>query len=218
MSREPRSTRAVARPGPSARRSAAPGEVRIVGGRWRGRRLPVCPVEGLRPTPDRLRETLFNWLGQDLAGLRCLDAFAGSGALGFEAASRGAVDVVLVERDARAARVLQEDCERLGAGDCVRVVRGDAIHFLRQSGGRERFDVIFLDPPFDSGLLPAAIESAKRCLAPDGLLYVEADRLPDPGEGWRWARQGRAGHAACGLLAPATDPAPDAPLCAGDPE
>ena len=222
MSRDRGASRAVARPGapgrvdPRVRRGAAPGEVRIVGGRWRGRRLPVCPLEGLRPTPDRLRETLFNWLGQDLTGLRCLDAFAGSGALGFEAASRGAREVILIERDARAVRVLQEDCERLGARDCVRVVRGDALHFLAQVAVRASFDVIFLDPPFDSDLLPTALDAAKPCLAYGGLLYVESDRLPETDAGWQWVKQGRAGMVACGLLARAPDRAADSLPPAGD--
>lgn len=225
MSREPRAPRRPADSGgsvPAAGRRSPPsggrppGEIRIVGGRWRGRRLPVCAIDGLRPTPDRVRETLFNWLGQDLTGLRCLDAYAGSGALGFESASRGAREVVLVERDAQAARVLQEGCERLGAQACVRVVRGDALHFLRQAAERQSFDVIFLDPPFGSDQLPAAIEAARGCLAVDGLIYVEADRLPDPGIGWRWVRQSRAGHVACGLLAPADEPPDHPPSGAGD--
>ena len=162
----------------------------------------MCPIEGLRPTPDRLRETLFNWLGQDLTGLRCLDAYAGSGALGFEAASRGAREVVLVERDARAVRVLQDDCERLGAREQVRVIRGDALHFLAHPASRGGFDVIFLDPPFASGLLAGALHAAEGCLAPDGRVYVESDRLPEVDGRWRWVRQARAGLVVCGVLAP----------------
>src|SRR5215470_13922301 len=116
--------------------------VRVIGGRWRSRLLHFPAAPGLRPTPDRVRETLFNWLGQDLSGLACLDLYAGSGALGFEAASRGAARVVLVERDRVAAAALEKSRAELGAGE-VEIVAGDADAYLKRA--RERFDVVFLD-------------------------------------------------------------------------
>lgn len=170
----------------AARRSAAPpagrarpdggrpGEVRLVGGRWKRSKLPVPDRPGLRPTPDRVRETLFNWLGQDLDGWRVLDAFAGSGALGFEAASRGAAEVLLVERDPLLARSLEASRARLG-GTAMRVECADALAWMARAavmapGG---FELVLLDPPFDGGLLPAALERAAPLVAPGGWLYVE---------------------------------------------
>ncbi|NUO88669.1 MAG: 16S rRNA (guanine(966)-N(2))-methyltransferase RsmD, partial [Cupriavidus sp.] len=124
----------------------APAQVRIIGGRWKRTLLPVPDAQGLRPTPDRVRETLFNWLGQDLSGLECLDLFAGSGALGFEAASRGAAVVTLVESNARVARQVRDNVTRLDAGQ-VRVLQGDAFAIAAQLPDAS-FDVVFLDPPF----------------------------------------------------------------------
>jgi len=144
--------RAAAAPqGADARSSAFPRQVRIVGGAWKRSKLPVADRPGLRPTPDRVRETLFNWLGQSLDGWRCVDAFAGSGALGFEAASRGALDVVLVERDAVLVASLKAVQQRLG-GQNVRVERADALQWLARAAERS-VDLVFLDPPFDSNLL-----------------------------------------------------------------
>jgi 16S rRNA (guanine966-N2)-methyltransferase len=122
--------------------------IRIIGGRWRSRILHFPDVPGLRPTPDRVRETLFNWLGQRLDGWRCLDLFAGSGALGFEAASRGAAEVVLVERDAKALAALRENVLKLDAAERVRIQPADARSYL--DGACGNFDLILLDPPFDS--------------------------------------------------------------------
>jgi len=122
--------------------------VRIVGGAWRSRLIPFPPTKGLRPTPDRVRETLFNWLGQDLTGKTCLDLFAGSGALGFEAASRGARRVAMVERDASVFQALAANRDRLGAL-AVELTKSDALEFLRADTGL--YDVVFLDPPFDAG-------------------------------------------------------------------
>ncbi|MFP4181794.1 MAG: 16S rRNA (guanine(966)-N(2))-methyltransferase RsmD [Thiohalospira sp.] len=134
------------------------GGIRIIGGRWRGRRLAVPPGTGLRPTPDRVRETLFNWLSPRIAGARCLDLFAGSGALGLEALSRGAAGAVLVERSAPVVRHLREQVATLGA-EGASVVQADARRFLAgevaAAGGP--FDIAFLDPPFDSGLLEPAM-------------------------------------------------------------
>jgi 16S rRNA (guanine966-N2)-methyltransferase len=146
--------------------SRAPGEVRIIGGRWKRSKLAVPHSPGLRPTPDRVRETLFNWLGQDLSGWRCIDAFAGSGALGFEAASRGATEVLLVEQDPALAEALRKNAERLQASpdsnaSPVGVRRGDGVAAMASlvSGASNRgWDLVFLDPPF--GLKPAGAEVA----------------------------------------------------------
>ncbi len=150
----------------------APGEVRIIGGQWKRSKLSVLSKPGLRPTPDRVRETLFNWLGQDLNGLKCVDAFAGSGALGFEAASRGASEVLLVEQDPRLVAALQANASRLKA-TTIRVQRGDGISLLR-SLPKSSIDVIFLDPPFDSSLYNEVIAAAAGVLSAQGAIYLEA--------------------------------------------
>jgi 16S rRNA (guanine966-N2)-methyltransferase len=173
--------------------SALPHEVRIVGGRLKRSKLPVPDKPGLRPTPQRVRETLFNWLGQDLSGWACLDAFAGSGALGFEAASRGAASVVMLERESDLVAALRASRERLEA-DAVSVERADAVAWMRGAAGG-RFDLVLLDPPFgDSNLLAGAVDAAARLVAPGGALYIEAaspwTAVPD---GFALWRQGRAG-------------------------
>jgi 16S rRNA (guanine(966)-N(2))-methyltransferase RsmD len=169
-----------------------PQEVRIIGGTWRGSRLPVSDGPGLRPTPDRVRETLFNWLGQDLTGWRCLDAFAGTGALGFEAASRGARRVLLVERDPRLAQGLHSVKTRLQA-QAVDIVCAPALRVL-QAQATGSFDLVFLDPPYGQGLLGPALAAAARVVAPGGWLYAEDDHpLSDPPAPWLLHRQGRAG-------------------------
>ncbi|WP_416400509.1 16S rRNA (guanine(966)-N(2))-methyltransferase RsmD [Alicycliphilus denitrificans] len=150
----------------------AAGEVRIIGGQWKRTRLPVADKPGLRPTPDRVRETLFNWLGQDLAGWRCLDAFAGTGALGLEAASRGAASVLLVESDAGLAARLETLRQRLQAGT-VRVQRGDGIAALRQCQPAS-MDLLLIDPPFAGELFTPALQAAARAVAQDGFIYLEA--------------------------------------------
>lgn len=152
-------------------------EIRIVGGMWKRSKLPVADRPGLRPTPDRVRETLFNWLGHDLTGWRCIDVFAGTGALGFEAASRGALDVCLVEQDPRLVAQLKATQTRLQAS-AVRVQRGDGISVLRQLAPAS-MDAVFLDPPFDSNLIEGALQAAVAALNPHGYVYLEA-----PGE---WA-------------------------------
>ena len=156
----------------SARR--ARHEVRIIGGMWKRTRLAVPDRPGLRPTPDRVRETLFNWLGQELGGWRCVDAFAGTGVLGFEAASRGASDVVLVESDAALAEQLNQTKARLGAGS-TRVVRGDGVAWLRQQAAGS-LDLVLLDPPFDSQLFQPALDAAAQAVTAHGLIYLEAPR------------------------------------------
>ncbi|MBT9596359.1 MAG: 16S rRNA (guanine(966)-N(2))-methyltransferase RsmD [Vitreoscilla sp.] len=176
------------------KRAGAPRhEVRIVGGQWRRSLLPVADKPGLRPTPDRVRETLFNWLGQDLSGWRVLDAFAGSGALGFEAASRGAAAVLLLEQDAQLVASLNASRERLKAS-AVRVQRGDAMSLLA-SAAPASFDLVFLDPPFDSGWAHPALARAARLLAPGGWVYLESGEPPpaEPPAGLVLYRAGRAG-------------------------
>jgi 16S rRNA (guanine966-N2)-methyltransferase len=172
-------------------------EVRIVGGTWRSRRIRFVPREGLRPTPDRVRETLFNWLGQDLTGLRCLDLFAGSGALGFEAASRNAARVVMVERDRAAFEALRANKEALDAGR-VELVRGDALEFVR--GAKGLFDVIFLDPPFDADHWARLVPALPGLMAPEARVYCESGAPIDWGAGWQVAKAGRAGQVTYQLL------------------
>lgn len=162
-------------------------EVRIIGGQWKRTRLAVLDKPGLRPTPDRVRETLFNWLGQDLTGWRCVDAFAGTGALGLEAASRGAAEVVLVEQDPQLVAQLRAVKARLGAGT-VEVERANGLSVLARlaAGG---IDLIFLDPPFDSGIFEKALAAASPALADTGLIYLEA---PDAWDDARLAPYGLA--------------------------
>lgn len=152
-----------------------PREVRIIGGTWKRSRLPVANLPGLRPTPDRVRETLFSWLGHDLDGWRVLDAFAGSGALGFEAASRGASQVTMVEREGRLVRSLHEVHARLKADDSVRIAAGDALSWMSRQPAAS-FELVFLDPPFDADLFAKAAEAASRLVVPGGFVYLEADR------------------------------------------
>ena len=186
------SARAVSGPVQNSVKSSVRNTVRIVGGEYRSRLLPFPAAEGLRPTPDRVRETLFNWLGQRLHGLVCLDAFAGSGALGFEAASRGAARVVMLERDSKVREALQQNRTRLAA-ERVEIQQYDALTYLARAG--ELFDVIFLDPPFDSALLVPALKSAKTRLRAGGKIYAESSaplNLQDL-DGLSVLRQGRAG-------------------------
>jgi len=169
-----------------------PHEVRLIGGQWKRSKLPVADVAGLRPTPDRVRETLFNWLGQDLSGWRVLDAFAGSGALGFEAASRGAAEVLLLERDAGLVASLNASRQRLKA-DALRVERGDALTWMARCAAA-RFELVLIDPPFDAAIAPDAATAAARLLVDGGSLYVEsATPLAQPPAGLLLHRQSRAG-------------------------
>jgi 16S rRNA (guanine966-N2)-methyltransferase len=150
-------------------------EVRIIGGQWKRTKLAVADKPGLRPTPDRVRETLFNWLGQDLTGWRCIDAFAGTGVLGFEAASRGAKEVTLVEQDTALVMQLKRIQTQLQAS-ATQIVRGDGVAALKQIDPAS-MDVVFLDPPFDSVLFEAALQAAGRVVALDGFVYLEAPIL-----------------------------------------
>ncbi len=166
------------------------GKVRIIGGEWRSRLLtfPECP--DLRPTADRIRETVFNWLGQDLSGLSCLDLFAGSGALGFEAASRGATRVVMVDDDAQVHNALRENKEKLQA-EQVELLMMKALNFMHSD--RRKFDVIFLDPPYRLNLLPELLPLLPLHLEKNGLIYTEAPGSWIPDKDWHVKRSGKAG-------------------------
>lgn len=170
----PAGKKATAKDKPAAAAPKGAGEIRIIGGAWKRTRLPVAQRPGLRPTPDRVRETLFNWLGQDLSGWRCLDAFAGTGALGFEAASRGAASVQLVESDAALVAQLHTLQQRLQA-TAMRVQRGDGVAALKQAAPAS-LDLVLLDPPFDSDLFNPALQAAAQAVAADGFVYLEAPR------------------------------------------
>lgn len=179
----------------------AAGKIRIIGGHWRGTRLPVADVEGLRPTSDRARETLFNWLQPVLPGARVLDLFAGSGALGLEAVSRGAAQALLVERDPRLHRSLTETVDRLRATDAVQVLHAYALSFL-QAPLFGRFDVVFVDPPFSAGLWQPVLDRLPPWLAEEAWLYLESPpgQAPDPGPGWSLHRQHRSRDACHALF------------------
>jgi 16S rRNA (guanine966-N2)-methyltransferase len=171
--------------------------VRIIGGAWRSRLISFPARTDLRPTPDRVRETLFNWLGQDLTGKTCLDLFAGSGALGLEAASRGAKRVVMVERDAGAFHALQANVAALKAV-AVELKRADALEFLRADDGT--YDVVFLDPPFRADYLPQVLPALIPRLAAGAMVHVEAPRAPALPPQWEVWRNGRAGAVTHQLL------------------
>lgn len=182
---------ALRRPAKSAAKPT-PGRnrVRIIGGEWRSRIVRFPPAAQLRPTPDRVRETLFNWLGQRLDGLACLDLFAGSGVLGFEAASRGAARVVMVERDRETSRHLREAATELHASQ-VEVVPADALEFLARDTAS--YDVVFVDPPYAGDLAHRAFERLAPRLNPGGRVYAESDHALAPGAPWEAIREGRAG-------------------------
>ncbi|MDD5295292.1 MAG: 16S rRNA (guanine(966)-N(2))-methyltransferase RsmD [Rhodocyclaceae bacterium] len=167
--------------------------VRIVGGEWRRRFVSFHDAPGLRPTPDAVRETLFNWLGQDLTGLACLDLFAGSGVLGFEAASRGAARATLVERDQRVFSELRQNAETFRC-DRLELVRGDALKFLASTN--VHYDVVFLDPPYHRGWLEKVASVLPRVLARDAQVYAEAEveLPPDWLPGMGLMRKGCAGQ------------------------
>jgi 16S rRNA (guanine966-N2)-methyltransferase len=169
--------------------------LRIIGGEWRGRRIRFPGTAGIRPTPDRVRETLFNWLAAVVPGSRCLDLFAGSGALGLEALSRGAREATFVERDRRNAARLSETVALLAPGRAA-VVVADALAWL--SGPATAYDIAFVDPPFDSGLREGALPALEErgWLAPEAFVYVEMSAREGPPRlpaGWTLHRTGRAG-------------------------
>lgn len=182
--------------------AGAPGSVRIIAGAMRGRKVAVPDAPGLRPTPDRVRETLFNWIAPLVEGAQCLDLFAGSGALGFEAASRGAAGVVMVEREPRIAAHLAAEAQRLGAAG-VRVERADALDFL--AAGQGPFDLVFVDPPYRQGLVAPVLArlAGSGLLTPAARIYVEAEvEAGEPAlpEGWAVVRRMRAGEVNALLL------------------
>ena len=173
----------------------AANQVRIIAGTWRGRRLSFDPVPGLRPTPDRVRETLFNWLSPVVRGARCLDLYAGSGALGLEAASRGAAAVVLVDNDPQVTAALGRQLESLGAQQ-ARVVQADVLQWL--AGTASPFDIVFLDPPFRRQLLAPCIQrlESRGWLADEARIYIEAEKglVPEFPENWELLRSKAAGQ------------------------
>ena len=177
--------------------SGGRNSVRIIGGGWRGRRVNFPDVPGLRPTPDRVRETLFNWLQHDIAGARCLDLFAGSGALGLEALSRGAKELVFVEQAVAASRALQEQLTRLGGGSSGRVVEMGAARYLRSPP--QPFDIVFLDPPFGRGALGEYVPllDGGEWVRPGGLVYLEnekAEGVPPVPAHWQLLKSKSAGE------------------------
>jgi len=173
------------------------GKIRIIGGQWRSRLLTVPQLTDLRPTSDRVRETVFNWLGQDLSGLRCLDLFAGSGALGFEAASRGAAQVVMVDNDARIYKTLKENKEKLQAMQ-VELLPMNALNFIKSDA--RKFDVIFLDPPYRLDLLPELMPLLPSHLEQNGLVYSETRSTWNPDKQWKIHRSAKAGTVRYQLL------------------
>ena len=191
-----------------SRRPAVPRQVRIIAGQWKRTPLPVPDVEGLRPTPDRVRETVFNWLEhlqhRNWRGRHCLDLFAGTGALGFEAASRGAESVLLVESDPRAIQRLEATRDKLAATN-VRIQRGDAAQLLTRQ--TQKFHLIFLDPPYSEERLPALLPRCRDLLVPGGLVYAESDHPfigPQADEwmsAWKVVRLDKAGTVHFGLFA-----------------
>ena len=171
--------------------------VRITGGQWRSRRLRVIDAPGLRPTPDRVRETLFNWLGQHLDGATCLDLFSGSGVLGFETASRGARHVVLVERHPRVYATLQQHIALFAAKN-MEAVCADGVKFAQTC--QNLFDIVFMDPPYEQGWLSRMAPLLPRILSPSGQLYIEAESPVVSLGQWHTVKQGRAGQAFFHLL------------------
>ncbi len=182
------------------------GQLRIIGGAWKRTPIQVFDREGLRPTPDRVRETLFNWLGQNLQGWRCLDLFAGSGALGFEAGSRGAEQVVFVEPESKSASAIAGLIEKLNAQDRLVLVKGKAQDYLSRAVDchgllalaiKDPFDLIFLDPPFGKGLIEAVMPQALALLAANGCVYIESNQALSPEQAGLWGlelvRQDKAG-------------------------
>ncbi len=177
--------------------SKANNTVRISAGEWRSRLLKFPDVDGLRPTPDRVRQTVFNWLGQELHGLTCLDLFAGTGVMGFEALSRGAKQAVLVENSRPAYQALLDNKTSLKAEHAT-ILNQDALHFLKQN--KVLFDVVFIDPPYNKGLVDQVLPLLKSALSPDGLIYVEAEMALSDSSDWQVLKQGKAGNVFYHLL------------------
>ena len=185
-------------------KKSLPGRLRIVAGKWRSRLLGIADVEGLRPTSERIRETLFNWLAPQIAGARCLDLFAGTGALGFEALSRGAGSVVFVEKSRKAAETLRANAELLDTGRAADIRHDDALEFLRRPG-EGPFDIVFIDPPFAADLQGdlCRLLAAGTLLAESAVVYVEEDLArpaADIPDGWRVLKSKTAGNVRYSLL------------------
>ena len=179
----------------------APGKIRIIAGKWRGRKLDVINSPGLRPTPARVRETLFNWLQQEIVGARCLDLFAGTGALAFEALSRGAAEVFMIESNPKIVESLKQHADTLGSeGHTIQLA--DAASWLRQ--GVNGFDVIFLDPPFGKGYIEQCCEaiSEESLLNPKGLVYIESEKDLALPKGWEIRKQTKTGNVQSMLIEP----------------
>ncbi|MFT5720221.1 MAG: 16S rRNA (guanine966-N2)-methyltransferase [Motiliproteus sp.] len=185
--------------------STANNKLRIIGGRWRSRKLEFASLPGLRPTTDRVRETLFNWLQQQVPGARCLDLFAGSGALGLEALSRGAKQVTLVDSAAVVVQQLRQNLALLGAEQDASVIHSQAIRWLQDAPTEQTFDLVFLDPPFAQGMLAGCCEALEQqaLLSPQSWIYIEAEKtlqpLPVPAN-WRLERSLNAGQVSCYLF------------------
>jgi len=175
--------------------------VRIIAGKYRGRKLNFLPSQGLRPSPDRVRETVFNWLMQPIKNSHCLDLFAGSGALGFEALSRGAANVVFVEKVKKVADMLKSQLQLFKAGN-AQIVNGDALQFLQKNN--QQFDILFLDPPFNCDLLTPCLKLLKETgvLHTDSLIYVESEKALELNQDWQWLKHQVASQVHYGLLQP----------------
>lgn len=218
MSRTPSKNRAAGKRPAAAAAGRLPNRLRIVGGRWRGIRIDFPAIEAIRPSPDRVRETLFNWLQTRVVGARCLDLFAGSGALGIEALSRGAAEVTFVDREPHVGRHIKQTLQRLGAGGATVQVE-DAARFLgrtpRALDVARPYDIVFLDPPFASALLPLAFEQLPQgWLAPDAYIYVECPAdvpLPPLPSGWSVYRSKQAGQVGYHLLRATAAASEDSP-------
>ena len=185
------------------------GELRLIAGQWRGRKLPILTSEGLRPTTDRVRETLFNWLQFDIQGAQVVDLFAGSGSLGFEAASRGAQQVTLIEMDKAAARQLSQNVSRLSAPQ-INVVQQSALDWLKaESTQHTKLDIVFIDPPFNKSLVSPTLGALKRgeWLHSDSLVYVESERNlpPEIFNDFDILREKHHGQVSFRLLTPSTE-------------
>lgn len=182
---------------PKPQSSKKQNTVRINAGSWRSRLIRFPDAEGLRPTPERVRQTVFNWLGQDLTGLTCLDLFAGTGVMGFEALSRHAKSATLVERSAFVYRALLDNKDNLQA-ESAHIVHADALSYLAHN--QQLFDVIFLDPPYHQGLLAEVMPVLASHLAPQGVVYAEAEYAIDSDENWQVFKQSKAGNVFYHLL------------------
>ncbi len=182
---------------PQKQTSKAMGEVRVIAGLWRGRKLPVLNAEGLRPTTDRVKETLFNWLMMDVANARCLDCFAGSGSLGIEALSRQAQAVIFLEKFANAAQQLKKNLASLKT-DKGTVINTDTLTYLSQKNSTEPFKIIFIDPPFHHNFVPHVLTLLQQnnWLAENALIYVETEKNHPPlllAENWQIIKEKSAG-------------------------